>query len=270
MYVIVSLLGLPREEYWILDIGLVSHRIASHSLAFLVISDSSPCPGAALEQDYHWTCLCPPLGLHIMSMTPFDAALLRVLEVLQVSKIPEVTKSLSQARILSYIDFIGAKERIEKRQIAGLPGWPLNELLSVIAWHENFCESNGHNPDVLANLTVPSLKSFQAERAEDEMLRQLIPQYRSLANSHSPDNIARAADIHSQIRSMKNGMPKMIQMDTDTIMQRLPCRIKSLSGIIESEKFVKLIVRCIRSQSDMAAAETLKKIVIMGRTQGKI
>ena len=48
MYVIVSLLGLPREEYWILDIGLVSHRIVSHSLAFLVIPDSSSCPGAEL------------------------------------------------------------------------------------------------------------------------------------------------------------------------------------------------------------------------------
>lgn len=237
------------------------------AFAFLVIPHSSPCPGAELLLGLY---LPAPLRLHIMSMTPFDAALLRVLEVLHFSEIPAVTKSLSQAHILSYVNFIGAKERIEKRQIVGLPGWSRNELLSVIAWHDHFCESYGHNPDVLASLTVPSFKAFQAERAEDEMLRQLIPQYRSLANSHSPDNITRAADIHSQIRSMKNGMSKMIQMDTDTIMQRLPHRIKSLSGIIDTEKFVNLIARCIRSQSDMAAAETLKKIVIMGRTQGEI
>ena len=258
-----------------MDIGLVSHIVSLRftccivSLRFFCFLFSM-CR-LAPEQKCHWTFICPPIRFtHIMSMTPFDAALLRVLEVLALSGAPAVENSLSGAHILSYADFIGARERIEESQISGLPKWALDELLSAIAWHDNFRERNGHDPDVLASLTVPSFKAFQAERAEDAMLSQLIPQYRSLANSHSPDNITRAAGIHSQILSTKNGMPKMIQMDTDTIMQRLPHRIKSLSGIIETAKFVKLIVQCIRSQSDTAAAETLKKIVIMGRTQGKI
>lgn len=262
-YAIVSLRNIGIG-YWILAWPHTElHRLHLLSL-FLLIRRLVP------EQIYHWTCICPPLRLHIMSTTPFDAALVRVLEVLEFSEVPTVTNSLSEAHILSYASFIGAKERINKMQIPGLPPWAPSQLLSAIAWHDNFRESNGHDPDVLTDLTVSSFKAFQAERAEDETLRQLIPQYRSLSNSHSPGNITRAAGIHSQIMSTKNGMSKMIQMDTDTIMQRLPHRIKSLGGIIDTEKFVKLIVQCIRAQSDMAVAETLKKIVIMGRTQGKI
>ena len=250
-----------------------SHTVFHRILRF---SCNSPFVFFALEQlrSRNITGLvlpiCPPLRLHIMSTTPFDASLLRVLEVLELSGVPAVTKSLSGAHILSYADFVGAKERISKSQIHGLPSWAPIQLVSAIAWHDNFRESNGRDPDVLLDLTATSFKAFEAERAEDEMLRQLIPQHRSLANSHSPDNITRAADVHSQILNTTNGMSKMIQMDTDNIMQRLPHRLKSLSGMIETEKFVRLIVQCIRSQSDMAAAETLKKIVIMGRTQGKI
>ena len=205
--------------------------------------------------------------LHRRLSMSFDAALSKVLEVLEFSGVPSVKDGLTRANILLYTDFIGAKTRIEGNQVSKLPDWATEPLLTAIAWHDNFREVNQRNPDVLVDLTVSSLKAFKTE----QLLCRLIPEYKVLLNSQSPENIAMAADIHAQIRDIKNGISRMVQIDADNIMRRLPDRVsRRLRGMIETEKLVKLVVECIRSEPDVALAETLKKVVIMGRTQGAI
>ena len=190
----------------------------------------------------------------------------KVYEVLQVEGPFAVDVVLKQAGIRTCEDLIGAKARIESSNIEGLPSALCASFQDFIAWYDNFRVVHKREPNVRTEFTKKVFNNFKKDRKATLRLARLLPDLRRLQNSTKKRGISEAKRVYGQIKCLRNGVSRMVDIETSAIMELLPDELKNNPDAkFNSEGCVREIVAAVRVKPFSAA--TKKNILIPGMTQ---
>ena len=192
----------------------------------------------------------------------------KVYEVLQVEGpfVHAVDTVLKQAGIRTCEDLVGAKARIESSNIEGLPSALCASFQDFIAWYDNFRVVHKREPNVRTEFTKKVFNNFKKDRKATLRLARLLPDLRRLQNSTKKRGISEAKRVYGQIKCLRNGVSRMVDIETSAIMELLPDELKNNPDAkFNSEGCVREIVAAVRVKP--FSAGTKKNILIPGMTQ---
>ena len=192
----------------------------------------------------------------------------KIYEVLEVEGpfVHAVDTVFKEAGVRTCEGLIGAKARIESGNIAGLPSAFYAPFQDFIAWHDDFSISNKRKPNVRAEFTKEVFDNFKKDREATARLARLLPDLRRLQNSTKQREMSEAKIVYGQIEGLRNGISRMVDIETAAIMDLLPDKLKNNpDATFNSEGCVREIVAAVRVEP--FSTETKKNILIPGMTQ---
>ena len=194
--------------------------------------------------------------------------LVKVYEVLDIQGpfVPAVDDVFKEAGIRSSEDVIAAKDGIKSGSSAGLPPGYSQQFLDFIAWHENFCVTHKRDPDIHKDLTKEVLENFRNDQKTARILPRHLQDFRRLQNSAKASEAKKAKKIYGKIRRLKDGVPRMVDVETTAIMGLLPDELKNNPHAkFDSEGCVRTIVEAFRVKPFSSGLTS--RILIPGMTQ---
>ena len=192
----------------------------------------------------------------------------KVYEVLQVEGpfVHAIDTVFKEAGVRTCEDLIGAKARIESGNIAGLQPGLSASFKDFIAWHDNFRTLHKRAPNVRTEFTKQVFDNFKEDRKATARLARLLPDLRRLQNSTKPRKISKAKEVYEQIKRLRHGTSRMVDIETAAIMDLLPDELKNNpDASFNSEGCVREIVAAVRVKPFSAGTKT--NIFIPGMTQ---
>lgn len=192
----------------------------------------------------------------------------KVYEVLQVVGpfVHAVDTVFKEAGIRTCEDLVAAKARIENGNIAGLQPALSESFKDFIAWHDNFRILHKREPSVRAEFTKKAFDNFKKDREATVRLARLLPDLRRLQNSTKQREISEAKEVYSQIKRLRNGTSRVVDIETAAIMDLLPDELKNNPDAkFNSEGCVREIVKAVRVEPFSTGIN--KNILIPGMTQ---